>query len=444
MTITPQTPFRATGNTDRASFRAHLSRTVVPGVVPPPLAEADAIYDVLAPLGLTRLGAAMGWIERSNETDPEGLAFYGRELRNLWAVKNPPAEQATKGTWRRYPSYAAAAANWGPYLLGPVYADLTTIAQLIERYAPWSDGNNPADYGQRAAQLIDALPLLEEEEPPVSDWTPVIYDLSNSAHAARFGLSPAQASTIRAKKITNRNGRGDDAIEGIGLHVQDGYTTGSLEHWLGVSASSTVMVQQDGSLLRVIPDVDGPWTQGDVNSPDARARKLLDRYGWDPNVWSLTIEAEDARTGKINAAQERTIAWQIRQWQTKYPKLAQADWADRILGHYEINAVSRATCGRYRDAMVASLAGGGPALPNVPVYQGLPAWLTPAALEAAFELADPAGVVTKAVIAWAAETGRTPWFEGKTDLGNNRNIWKFEDVTLFNDGAKVWREGKAA
>lgn len=287
--------------------------------------------------------------------------------------------------------------------------------------------------------------IAEVEAVNVADnWTPVIYDLANSAHAARFGLTAAQAATIHNKKITNRNGRGADAIEAIGLHVQDGYTSGSLTHWLGVSASSTIMVQQDGSLLRVIPEVDGPWTQGDVNSPDSRARKLLDRYGWDPNVWSLTIEAEDARTLKINAAQERTIAWQIREWQRKYPKLAAADWADRVLGHYEINAVNKAGCGKYRDAMVSSLLAGGPELPNTPAYQGLPAWLTPAALEAAFELADPTGVVTRAIIAWAAETGRTPWFEGKTDLGNNRNIWKFEDVTLFNEGSKVWREGKAA
>jgi len=443
MTVTPQTSFRATGNTDRASFRAQLSRTQS-GAPSPVAPEADAIYDVLAPLGLTRLGAAIAWIERSNETNPADLQYYGRELHNLFAVKNPPAEQATKGVWRRYPSYAAAAADWGPYILGSVYRDLTTIAQLIERYAPWSDGNNPDRYGRQAAELINQLPLLDEEEPPVSDWAPVIYDLANDAHARRFGLEPWQADQIIAKRIENRNGRGVQAIEAIGLHVQDGYTGGSLEHWLTVSASSTIMVQQDGSILRVVPPQHGPWTQGDVNTPSARARKLLDRFGWDPNVYSLTIEAEDARTLGINAAQERTIAWQIRQWQKDYPKLAGADWADRTLGHYDINSVVKRNCGKYRDAMVASLAAGGPAIPDVPTYQGLPAWLTPAALEAAFELADPKGVVTKAVIAWAAETGRTPWFVGKTDLGNNRNIWRFADVTLFNDGSKVWREGQAA
>jgi len=174
MTVTPSTPFRATGNTDRDSFRAQLSRSITSQ--PSPVAtEADAIYDVLAPLGLTRLAAVMAWIERRNETDPGGLQYYGRELHNLWAVKNPPAEQATKGEWRRYPSYAAAAADWGPYILGPTYRDLTTIAQLIARYAPWSDGNNPDAYGRQAAELINQLPLLDEEEPvpDAINWEPI-------------------------------------------------------------------------------------------------------------------------------------------------------------------------------------------------------------------------------------------------------------------------------
>jgi hypothetical protein len=70
--------------------------------------------------------------------------------------------------------------------------------------------------------------------------------------------------------------------------------------------------------------------------------------------------------------------------------------------------------------------------------------LPPAAFEAAFELADPQGVVTKKVIEVISSTGRMPWFEGKTDLGNGRNLWRFDHFTLLSDGAKVWQEGKAA
>ena len=30
--------------------------------------------------------------------------------------------------------------------------------ELIARYAPWSDGNNPTHYGAKAAREINALP----------------------------------------------------------------------------------------------------------------------------------------------------------------------------------------------------------------------------------------------------------------------------------------------
>jgi hypothetical protein len=223
---------------------------------------------------------------------------------------------------------------------------------IRQKYHPATSGA-----GVTPQMYVDTVQSLMDEMGggAVPEWTPTIYDLRVNADAGRFGLSPAQRDAILAKRIPGRNGK---AIQAIGLHVQWGWTKGSLDHWLTVSASSTVMVQQDGSVLRVIPEEHGPWTQGEVRNPDARARKLFDRFGWDSNVYSLTIEAEDGQTERINAAQEKSIAWLIRDWQARYPQLAGADWEDRILGHYEIDAVNRARCGRYRDAMVASLRGG--------------------------------------------------------------------------------------
>jgi hypothetical protein len=344
--VTPETPFRALGNTDRERFRQALSRSASRRKSPV-APEADAIYAILAPRGLTRLAAAMAWIERSNDTNDADLTWYGRDLHNLWGVKRPD------GGWRSYPSYAAAAVDWADYLLGPTYADLVTLGELIARYAPWSDGNNPTHYGEKAAREINALPLRKEAmplpnpdlPPPTPDPrhpTPIVYDLRHDAHAARFGLTPGERNRILAKKIPGRDGMRPEAI---GLHVQWGNTAGSLRHWLGVDASATVMVQRDGSILKVIPETDGPWTQGDVNHPGPRARKLMDRFGPDSNVYSLTIEAEDERTEQINAAQTRTILWQIREWQRTWPALTDPE---RILGHFEINCTSRKNMARIR------------------------------------------------------------------------------------------------
>lgn len=276
-----------------------------------------------------------------------------------------------------------------------------------------------------------------------SDWAPVIYDLRHPVDAARFGLIWRESAMIRAKCIARRDGQ---RIEAIGLHVQWGHTGGSLQHWLGVAASATVMVQQDGSILRVIPEEHGPWTQGDVREPDTRANALLQRFGPDPNAYSLTIEAEDDRTERINAAQERAICWQVRQWQRAYPQLAEADWEERIVGHYEINSVEKATCGRYRDNIVAHLRGEPATATSAPraesEFAGLPAWLPAAALRAAFPLADPAGVVTRKVIEIAASSGVLPWFVAKVDLAPGANLWRFDRFTLLNDGPRAWQEGE--
>jgi hypothetical protein len=271
-----------------------------------------------------------------------------------------------------------------------------------------------------------------------SAWSPVIYDLRHPTDAARFGLIWREAQVLGEKRIAHREGH---RIEAIGLHIQWGHTTGSLRHWLGVAASATVMAQQDGSILRVIPEEHGPWTQGDVLQPDARASALLQRFGPDPNAYSLTIEAEDARTERINLAQARAICWQIRQWQRAYPQLAEGDWEERIVGHYEINSVEKATCGRYRDDIVASLRAESTAPRAESEFAGLPSWLPAAALRAAFPLADPAGVVTRQVVEIAASSGLLPWFIAKVDLAPGANLWRFDRFTLLNDGHRVWREG---
>lgn len=305
-------------------------------------------------------------------------------------------------------------------------------AAIRERYHPGTSAG-----GVTPQAYVDAIAALMREM-GVVDWAPVIYDLANDAHAARFGLSPAERDVITGRGAARKA----SSIQAVGLHVQWGNTPGSLDHWLAVSASSTVMVQRDGSILRVIPELRVPWTQGDVKSPDAEARRLMDRFGRDPNQYSLTIEAEDLREEDVTSTQERTIVWQIREWARKYG--AHLLDPERILGHYQINSVDRARCGRYVGRIEAQLAGAAPVPEPPPVveFAGLPAWLPADAFEAAFPLADPGGVVTKRLIAWIAETGELPWWVGKTDLGNGRNLWRFDRLTLLNDGPRAWAEGE--
>jgi hypothetical protein len=154
---------------------------------------------------------------------------------------------------------------------------------------------------------------------------------------AKFGLSANEANLLLTKKISNRLGYSSLAII---HHIQDGRTTGSLRHWVGVSASSTCMVQRDGSILWIIPESDGPWTNGDVCNPEAEVQYLLTASGGDPNRCSLTIEAEGTPWDSLTAAQLDTIEWIDRMWMKKYPHIT----TKNIHRHRAINKCTRYNC----------------------------------------------------------------------------------------------------
>lgn len=175
---------------------------------------------------------------------------------------------------------------------------------------------------------------------------PVIYDLATDY--ARFGLAQWQANEILTHRFTNRFAQGvQGRSEFVVLHIQDGVTTGSLTYWVGVDASSTVMVQKDGSILRVIPEEHGPWTNGDVMNPTAEAAALIAKPG-NKNLWCKTIEAEGEPFVEMPPVQLNSIAWQTMTWmeQDNIP-------LDRVLRHGSINSVSRANCGLYIDQVKA-------------------------------------------------------------------------------------------
>jgi hypothetical protein len=214
---------------------------------------------------------------------------------------------------------------------------------------------------------------------------PVIYTLAKDY--ARFGLAKWQADAILTHKFAGRKDW-DAGITGepreIVLHIQDGWTTGSLPYWVGVQASSTVMVQRDGSILQIIPETDGPWTNGDVQSPDrSHVGDMLDRGG-NPNIWTLSIEAEGHPFDPLTPAQLNSIEWQCRDWMKRYPKIT----VDHVERHRFINSVTRYKCPGANDtndyylAITKRLAGGTTtayAMPDVP------SWLTKAELEEAID-----------------------------------------------------------
>lgn len=168
--------------------------------------------------------------------------------------------------------------------------------------------------------------------------TPTIYNLATDY--VRFGLTQGQANEILGSKFTSRNG---GRPEFIVLHIQDGTTPGSLGYWArsDIEASSTVMVNKDGSVLRIIPEKDGPWTNGDVMGSTPEANEIL-ALGGNPNNWSLTVETEGRPDDAMPDIQKQAIVWVVEDWIIRYPRVLNHTWS--ILRHAFINSVTRSRC----------------------------------------------------------------------------------------------------
>ena len=224
-----------------------------------------------------------------------------------------------------------------------------TISNLTGKWA-----TDPAyhtkivDRGNAIFPELSAASVIEGEETSMAD--PVIQDIQNPGDAAIYGLDPSEVSVVLSNRFENRSGADPRAIV---LHIQEGRTFGSLDWWVhgpGVQASATVMIQFDGSILRVIPEEHGPWTNGDVNNPTPQASQLLALEG-NPNIWTLSIEAEGWWNGDHPQPQVDAIVWQVRQWQQRY-----GIPTSMVLPHSSINSIDRANCpGNYLPRVMAAL-----------------------------------------------------------------------------------------
>lgn len=425
------TSWRDTGNTDLSSFTKAISRSVQPGASPM-AAEASAVYGALRPVGLTRLAAAMAWHERKNDT---WSPAYGLDatFRNPWAMRCVADATACRTGWSIFGSYAAAATAWAKRLTDPLgpYARTRTLNDLIAVYAPQSDGNNEGAYVEVVAREIDALPLVQGgtmAQNPFPD--PVIYDIARDADAARFSLTVDERNRLLKKCIPGRNGKKPRVIV---LHIQQGVTAGSLDWWANtVAASSTVTVQKDGSILRVIPEGSGPWTNGDPNVPSAAGQRVMSQYGPYPNEYSLTIEAEGYTDQTMPDAQLKAICWQVWDWMDRY-----AIAAENVLRHADINSVDRAFCpGAYYTTVMAAIKGGQYVTGDT--WRNRPAWLPADLIKTLFPEAVPGGMRSEAWLAYCANVGRAPrrmTFHMKDSA---------QEVIEFSDGLLIFKDGRTS
>lgn len=208
---------------------------------------------------------------------------------------------------------------------------------------------------------------------------PKLYTLANDQHAARFSLNESERDFMLTRRITNRAGY---SVLAIVCHIQDGSTIGSLEHFVHghysngkqVTASCTYTVQKDGSILLVIPEQHGPWTNGDVQKPSSRGAALARRAGGDPNRVVVTIEAEGRPFDAMSEVQLQSIEWLIRDVADRHKLDPLAD----LYEHADFNSVTRANCaGPYYDTIRARLGKPTQQVPTDPAFGRLVPFTTP-------------------------------------------------------------------
>lgn len=158
---------------------------------------------------------------------------------------------------------------------------------------------------------------------------PNIYD--KWLHVAQSGYSAVER---------RYRGRFGMAPRVIFIHIQEGTNLGSWQHFHVVSASSTVLIGRNGDIWRLVPESDSPWTNGDVQNPTVRGIGIINKYGADPNVVTLSIESEGVTTEypKPKALVD-SVVWQVVTWMKKYDIPI-----ENVLRHADVNSVTRPNC----------------------------------------------------------------------------------------------------
>lgn len=283
--------------------------------------------------------SSVWWLNRRN---PAGLGITGDPEQNadsqIWKNGTDAARghvvhmavyvgQGTRNLW----DYWELDQRRDDALDAGYFAIARTLADLTGKWA-----TDPR-YAEKIAAKANAIFPNRQETQPVT--TPVIYDLARDY--ARFGLSNDEAREVLSHRFDNRSGVPKPTF--IVLHIQAGNTRGSLAYWAGregteIQASSTVMIQHDGSILNVIPEQHAPWTNGDDAQPSANGARLVNLPG-NSNLYTLSIEAEGVDGGDTTDAQLDSIVWQVETWMAKYviPK-------ENVLRHADINSVTRPNC----------------------------------------------------------------------------------------------------
>lgn len=294
----------------------------------PLLASVEEVYNAARP----HSALCLAHMKIENQYSTTGILIT-QDMHNPLSLR-PRYGETDRSGFAVFATYTDCMNAWKRRFDDPQlgYKDTTTLDQYIAIYAPSGDihpvtGVDNADmgYAQSIRELLMRYASLEGDTmatPTIIDkWLHVAQDgyaAVNRRYIGRFGMAP---------KI-------------IVLHIQEGNNWGSWQHFHVVTASATVLIGKNGDIWRLVPESDSPWTNGDVAAPTALGWEIINQWGADPNVYSLTIETEGF-TGEWPKPQAQldAVVWQIRTWMAKYNIPLKY-----VVRHADLNSVSRPYC----------------------------------------------------------------------------------------------------
>ncbi|HEX5501124.1 MAG TPA: peptidoglycan recognition family protein [Thermomicrobiales bacterium] len=298
----------------------------------PAAPEAGAMYDALVAAGV-RAEILLAFFRHESQYGKLGIC-HDYDTRNPGNVRSPEQPGAGAiidtrgGPFTKYPTWAAGARDWAARLLGPKYAGsgLTTVRQVIPKYAPSSDNNQPASY---IRAVLDS----------VTGW----------AAGGQPTTAPLAQPAIVSNPSPNRgyNNGFTHRPEAICWHITEG--TNSLG-WLRSpqsGASANYLIDRDGTIHELVPPTESAWANGRVQQPNTRNPLIAGwrQEGCNFNQRTVSIEHEGFSShdkgGSLTAAQvASTVA--LTAWLCARFNIAPDE--THIVRHADIDSVDRPNC----------------------------------------------------------------------------------------------------
>lgn len=146
--------------------------------------------------------------------------------------------------------------------------------------------------------------------------------------------------------VNHWKGRDGHRVKAIVLHITDGDTADGALGWFRNSesqASAHYVVDRNGAIFQSVDEADTAWANGRLTKPDMTnplIRRWLD-LGINPNKETISIEVVGRPNQGWTTRQLAVVEYLIYHLATKHQITV---GPDTILGHHQIDSVTRSRC----------------------------------------------------------------------------------------------------